>query len=199
MGRLLWFRSELGFKGIRFIGLLSAHLVVAPPCSSSVLLLLGRRRRRGRRCDDGWQKAQEEDDQEEAHAGTSASASSASRGASRGTSGGALVASSSSVDAACNHVFAHPLVLDGCGAGHDGVFGSNDHRDADDIRVHIRSSSHDWLWNHGFHHRRNHVVRNTSLCNHGLHNWCDPGCTYLIGQRETKEGANRERLRNARR
>merc|ERR1712039_292369 len=120
--------------------------------------------------------AQKENDQEEAHSSTGTSASSAS--------GGAFVASSSPLDAACNHVFAHPLVLDGCGAGHDGVCGSGDHSDADDIRVLIRGSGDDRLWNHGFHHWRSYVVRNTSLCNHGLHHWCDPGCSDLIGHAE---------------
>merc|ERR1712187_638450 len=69
---------------------------------------------------------------------------------------------------------------DGCGAGHDGVCGSSYYRDAADIRVRIRGSSNDRHWNHGFHHRRYHVVRNTSLCDDGLHHWHDPRCAYLI-------------------
>merc|ERR1712050_388566 len=194
-----WVRGELGLKGIRFLVLQFANLAVAPPCNSALLLLFGRRRWRGR-CDDGWQEAHKEDDQEEAHSSTGASASSAScgasRGGSRGASGGAFVASSSPVDAACNHVFAHPLVLDGCGAGHDGVCGANDHCDAGDIRVCIRSTSDDRFWKHGVHHRRNHVVRNTSLCNHGLHHWYDSGRTCLIGRAETEEVAERKGLRN---
>jgi len=155
--RFLWFRSQLWIQGFRLFGLLFADLVVAPPCSSVVLLLLGRRWRRSR-C-DGRQEAQEEDHQEEAGASASGSAS-ASCGAScasRGTGGRAVVARSPSSDAACDYVIAYPLVFYGRCPSNNSIRSSNDHRDADDVRVRNGSPCDDnlcstFLRNNGLHH-----------------------------------------------